>query len=293
MNALTYLNMVVFKMADEIVGRSKEGVYKACPSYEGPLVSVAEARSVGATRYFTGKPCPNGHNVERRVSNWKCVQCSRDEHSAMIRNDPARNLARCRAYQSRHAEEVKVQRKSFRLKNADRLREQGRAATVKFSDRIKSYKRRYYETNKEDVLAKNGAWQKANPEKVKASIAKWMAAHPESGRSAVRRRRARLRSASGNHNELDIMALFERQDGSCAACSADIRRRYDVDHVMPLSRGGSNGPENLQLLCPPCNRSKGAYTMEEWAERKLNRGQNGRNSGLPDNSSGVRAADIR
>ena len=30
----------------------------------------------------------------------------------------------------------------------------------------------------------------------------------------------------------------------------------EIDHVVPLARGGSNRLENLQLLCRDCNRRK-------------------------------------
>ncbi|MXX30642.1 MAG: HNH endonuclease [Gammaproteobacteria bacterium] len=33
---------------------------------------------------------------------------------------------------------------------------------------------------------------------------------------------------------------------------------------MPRSRGGTDHPDNLQLLCSHCNRSKGGRTMAEW-----------------------------
>ena len=36
------------------------------------------------------------------------------------------------------------------------------------------------------------------------------------------------------------------------------------DNMLPRSRGGTDHPDNLQLLCSGCNRSKGDKTMAEW-----------------------------
>lgn len=50
-------------------------------------------------------------------------------------------------------------------------------------------------------------------------------------------------------------AVFRRDGGRCAACgSAEL---LQLDHVIPVARGGDSGPANLQLLCAPCNRDKG------------------------------------
>ena len=42
------------------------------------LISRTEAKALGLTRYFTGKPCPKGHICEKRVSNFNCIQCQID-----------------------------------------------------------------------------------------------------------------------------------------------------------------------------------------------------------------------
>ena len=56
--------------------------------------------------------------------------------------------------------------------------------------------------------------------------------------------------------------LFGRQEGRCGGCKVEfLFRIMEVDHVVPRSRGGSDHPENLQLLCPNCNRIKGDRDM--------------------------------
>ncbi len=50
--------------------------------------------------------------------------------------------------------------------------------------------------------------------------------------------------------------VWRRDQGRCVRCNS--RERLEFDHIIPLSRGGSNTERNLQLLCERCNRAKGA-----------------------------------
>lgn len=59
--------------------------------------------------------------------------------------------------------------------------------------------------------------------------------------------------------------LYGEQEGVCNGCKTHFPFRVmDVDHMLPTSRGGTDHPDNLQLLCSGCNRSKGGKTMAEW-----------------------------
>ncbi len=59
--------------------------------------------------------------------------------------------------------------------------------------------------------------------------------------------------------------LYGEQEGNCVGCGLHFPFNImDVDHIVPKSRGGNDHPDNLQLLCSGCNRSKGSKTMAEW-----------------------------
>lgn len=83
-------------------------------------------------------------------------------------------------------------------------------------------------------------------------------ANREKWRVYVRNRRARLANVPGTHSVEDIIALRAKQNDRCKFCCVDLRGVGEVDHITPLSRGGTNWPHNLQLLCMPCNRKKHA-----------------------------------
>ena len=45
----------------------------------------------------------------------------------------------------------------------------------------------------------------------------------------------------------------------CACCGMEAASRipFQVDHILPMNRGGKSVPENLQILCRSCNGRKG------------------------------------
>jgi hypothetical protein len=50
--------------------------------------------------------------------------------------------------------------------------------------------------------------------------------------------------------------VWRRDRGTCVECGS--RGRLEFDHIIPVSRGGSNTTRNIELRCEPCNRRKGA-----------------------------------
>ncbi|MCG9133632.1 HNH endonuclease, partial [Candidatus Poribacteria bacterium] len=62
--------------------------------------------------------------------------------------------------------------------------------------------------------------------------------------------------------------LYGQQEGDCNGCGEHFRiRNLTVDHILPQSKGGTDHPKNLQLLCQACNSTKGQGTQEQLIER--------------------------
>ncbi len=85
------------------------------------------------------------------------------------------------------------------------------------------------------------------------------------------RRRARLMGAEGSYTSLEFAALVDRHD-CCPRCKRSWeeitivtgkRSVITADHIIPLSKGGSNAIENIQPLCFSCNSQKGAKIEPE------------------------------
>jgi 5-methylcytosine-specific restriction endonuclease McrA len=53
--------------------------------------------------------------------------------------------------------------------------------------------------------------------------------------------------------------VWERDGGACRQCGATSDLQYD--HLIPVSMGGTNTEDNLQILCATCNRQKGASVV--------------------------------
>lgn len=61
-------------------------------------------------------------------------------------------------------------------------------------------------------------------------------------------------------------AILERDGHACHYCGAEGPRMC-ADHVVPLSRGGTNEQDNLVACCGPCNVSKSDRLLSEWGGR--------------------------
>jgi 5-methylcytosine-specific restriction endonuclease McrA len=129
--------------------------------------------------------------------------------------------------------------------------------------------------------AATAAWQLANPEKTRAQADRWRERHGKRyareyywktrdsrrtlRQAAWQRRKARLLNAKGDATPEAIAARFAYYGNCCAYCGWP--EDLSIEHVIPLSRGGTNWPANRRPACGLCNRSKGARLLSEWSPR--------------------------
>ncbi len=55
------------------------------------------------------------------------------------------------------------------------------------------------------------------------------------------------------------VSVWRRDKGQCVQCGS--KEKLEYDHIIPVSKGGSNTERNIQLLCEKCNRQKSATIM--------------------------------
>lgn len=104
-------------------------------------------------------------------------------------------------------------------------------------------------------------------EKVRARTIVSKRRDPLKERARLRLRKAQRKVVPGYFTGADLIEQLNHQGGRCLCGVTFVDDNWTIDHKIPLSRGGTNWPVNIQLLCLQCNLSKGAKTMEEWSPR--------------------------
>jgi 5-methylcytosine-specific restriction endonuclease McrA len=154
----------------------------------------------------------------------------------------------------------------------------------------RAYDRDHHVKNRDHKIRVACEWQRANADRKQAYDAEYrertrdrrLALKRDYGRRATaaqdpslmlrnrlssRARAARLRATSSVVTVRDIARLANRQRGLCAYCG-DLMDAPEIEHVLPIVRGGQHSIGNIVLACRPCNRGKSHRTVMEWRTGK-------------------------
>ena len=105
-----------------------------------------------------------------------------------------------------------------------------------------------------------------------ANTAKHTSENMEQKAARVQKRVISEREAGGSFSREDIAVIRKKLDNKCRFCGNPLESRPHVEHLTPVSRGGSSNLRNLTLSCVKCNLAKTNKTLEEFQTWRTERG---------------------
>ena len=192
------------------------------------------------------KPLDDFHKSRKRYSGVAvyCKKCVSDYHVQYAILNKEKLLISSRNYYKNNKEHHREVCSDWNKRNPEKIKKHQQDWRVRNPEKNIEKIHRYYNANREKVLAYNRKYQKANPEKARQSVHK---------RDAIKQQTT--------IEEINIMEIFERDNWICQICQRQVEKNLkwpnagfaSLDHVIPLSRGGTHTKDNLQLAHLTCN----------------------------------------
>ncbi len=147
--------------------------------------------------------------------------------------------------------------KAYREANKEKIRQKNAEYRAAHKEEIAAWGKAYYRNNKARIKAWHQEYREANPEQYKAMHSRWKSANKATVNTATQRRRAIIAGCSEHHTTQEWEDLKKAANYTCLWCGKqEPEIQLTRDHVVPLSKGGSNTIANIQGLCKSCNSKK-------------------------------------
>lgn len=183
-------------------------------------LSRSDAVAAGAIHYFTGNPCKRGHIGPRYTKTSNCVECNqRPEH---------------------------VQAQKGRVKQS----------VAKRPEHYRTRQKKWWAENRDKACAYAKGYRKRNPEKTKQGGKEWDAQNRDRRVAYALTQRAKRRAKiPADFDDFDCFVMLEAKR-ACVRRQAMTGYRWEIDHMIPLNRGGLHKYHNLQVIPKVLNRLK-------------------------------------
>jgi hypothetical protein len=196
------------------------------------IISKADAKSLGLTRYFSGKPCRHGHIDERSVANGDCISCARNTSKRMYNNNRKKYLNK--------AKDFYIENRGSKLEYARQYRTENR-------DQISETKRLIHQRNPEKMRSRVREWKrfnrKNNPEFMMLESMRAMVRRVlESTGSGKENRTVELVGYTPDQLRNHIESQFK------PGMSWDNRSEWHIDHIIPMVKMVRAGLTDQSLI---------------------------------------------
>ena len=125
------------------------------------------------------------------------------------------------------------------------------------------YYKNYYLLNREKKIRLAVEWGRKNKGKRRIARKKWDVANRGYKNFLNKIRIYKEKGAGGKITKKDVDNLFEQFGRICYYCK--VSKANSIDHITPISKGGTNNISNLVPACISCNSKKGAKLLIEWS----------------------------
>lgn len=159
---------------------------------------------------------------------------------------------------------IREREKARRHANREEFNAKQRARRDANRDRVVAWHRQYREEHRDRLNAQNRQWKANNAEKIRAYARVYYWQNLAAQRERSRVKAALARASTSTRPEFVAYASVIYRD-PCAYCTGP---GGELDHIVPVSRGGKSDWDNSTSACSTCNRAKHAKPLLLWmAER--------------------------
>lgn len=206
-------------------------------------------------RYLEENPEKRAETVRRYY------EANREKEAEKNRRWREANPGWAAAYNKANPEKTAEAQRRYQEANREKLRERNRQSREAHPEKVAESQRRYREAHRERIAERLRRRREENPGREAEYQRRYREANPDKAKQRDNLRRVRKAMAPGFHTEEEWQALCSYYMDQCLRCG-EVPDALTRDHVVPLSKGGTDDISNIQPLCRSCNCSKGVKTVD-------------------------------
>ncbi len=171
-----------------------------------------------------------------------CKPCDSKKNKKYYKTNHEKQIAKFKKYREEMGASLRNRLKDWQRKN---------------KDKVKNYYYKYLgkDGSAEKIKAQQKRWRDNNKERTAIKVKKWADENKDKRALTAEKRRVAKVNNGGTILASEWRALKEFYGNKCLCCGR-TDATLTLDHVIPISKGGTHTIDNAQPLCGSCNSSK-------------------------------------